>query len=172
MWPNPQLPPDLVTFTEEILNGKLNFFPVTLDEGRPYLYLNVFYTFDSIYLLCPSCKDMLKSQLEETQEKRFKHVVTYESRVLSSWYPLILNRSSHIYCLVFVLYKKNYFEQITVCSLDSNFEKDGYFYCSILLAIGVLGVPVTRKWEWETPITILWSGIMASTKAVRMKLSR
>ena len=101
-----------------------------------------------------------------------KYVVTYESKVLSSWYPLILNRSSHIYCLAFVLYKKNYFEQIAVCSLDSNFEKDGYFYCSILLAIGVLGVPVTRKWEWETPITILWSGIMASTKAVRMKLSR
>ena len=25
MWPNPQLPPDLVTFTEELLNGKLHF---------------------------------------------------------------------------------------------------------------------------------------------------
>ena len=25
MWPNPQLPADLVTFTEEILNGKLHF---------------------------------------------------------------------------------------------------------------------------------------------------
>ena len=25
MWPNPQFPPDLVTFTEEILNGKLHF---------------------------------------------------------------------------------------------------------------------------------------------------
>ena len=25
MWPNPQFPGDLVTFTEEILNGKLNF---------------------------------------------------------------------------------------------------------------------------------------------------
>ena len=25
MWPNPQLPGDLVTFTEEILNGKLHF---------------------------------------------------------------------------------------------------------------------------------------------------
>ena len=24
MWPNPQFPPDLVTFTEEILNGKLS----------------------------------------------------------------------------------------------------------------------------------------------------
>ena len=26
MWPNPQFPGDLVTFTEEILNGKLHFF--------------------------------------------------------------------------------------------------------------------------------------------------
>ena len=25
MWPNPQFPADLVTFTEEILNVKLNF---------------------------------------------------------------------------------------------------------------------------------------------------
>ena len=26
MWPNPQCPADLFTFTEEILNGKLHFF--------------------------------------------------------------------------------------------------------------------------------------------------
>ena len=26
MWPNPHFPADLVTFTEEILNGKLRFF--------------------------------------------------------------------------------------------------------------------------------------------------
>ena len=25
MWPNPQFPADLVTFTEEILNGKIHF---------------------------------------------------------------------------------------------------------------------------------------------------
>ena len=25
MWPNPQFPADLVTFTKEILNGKLHF---------------------------------------------------------------------------------------------------------------------------------------------------
>ena len=25
MWPNPQFPADLVTFTEEIVNGKLQF---------------------------------------------------------------------------------------------------------------------------------------------------
>ena len=27
MWPNPQKTPDLVTFTEEMLNGKLYFLP-------------------------------------------------------------------------------------------------------------------------------------------------
>ena len=26
MWPNPQFPADLVTFTEEILDGKTSFF--------------------------------------------------------------------------------------------------------------------------------------------------
>ena len=30
MWPDPQFPADLVTFTEEILNGKLYFFAVFL----------------------------------------------------------------------------------------------------------------------------------------------
>ena len=28
MWPNPQFPADLVTFTEETLDGKLHFFAV------------------------------------------------------------------------------------------------------------------------------------------------
>ena len=28
MWPNPQFPADLVTFTEEIPNGKLHFYAV------------------------------------------------------------------------------------------------------------------------------------------------
>ena len=28
MWPNPEFPADLVTFPENILNGKLHFFAV------------------------------------------------------------------------------------------------------------------------------------------------
>ena len=28
MWPNPQFPADLITFTDEILNGKLHFYAV------------------------------------------------------------------------------------------------------------------------------------------------
>ena len=38
MWPNPQFPADLVTFTEEILNGKLHF-----------LWSNCFENFRKIY---------------------------------------------------------------------------------------------------------------------------
>ena len=33
MWPNPQFPVDLVTFTEEILNGKLRFLCSVIDCG-------------------------------------------------------------------------------------------------------------------------------------------
>ena len=80
-----------------------------------------------------------------------KYVVTYESWILSSLIPLgiTLNRSSPVCCLVFVLHKKNYYEHIFVCSLHSNFKKDGYFSWLILLAMGVLGVPEAGKWGWE-----------------------
>ena len=33
MRPNPQFPADLITFTKEILNGKLHFFAVNLIES-------------------------------------------------------------------------------------------------------------------------------------------
>ena len=37
MWPNPQFTTDLLTFTEEILNGKLHFMcSVTNKYLRPY----------------------------------------------------------------------------------------------------------------------------------------
>ena len=44
MWPNPQFPDDLVTFTEEILNGKLYFCAVCVNVnnsafGTFYYYL-------------------------------------------------------------------------------------------------------------------------------------
>ena len=37
MWPNSQFPADLVTFTEEILNGKLQFFE-QCSESNPRIY--------------------------------------------------------------------------------------------------------------------------------------
>ena len=42
MWPNPQFPADLVTFTEEILNGKLHFLcgvPYYVRNGVHYEYV-------------------------------------------------------------------------------------------------------------------------------------
>ena len=33
MWPNPQFPADLVTFIEEILNGKLHFCAVNVNRN-------------------------------------------------------------------------------------------------------------------------------------------
>ena len=41
MWPNPQFPVDLVTFTEEILNGKLNFlYSVLKYDSFPFWWKN------------------------------------------------------------------------------------------------------------------------------------
>ena len=37
MWPNPQFPADLLTFTKEILNGKLHF----LCSDAAFVYLKV-----------------------------------------------------------------------------------------------------------------------------------
>ena len=50
MWPNPQFPADLVTFTEEILNGKLHFCAVQ----RSYLiqWIATFKIFYRILIIC------------------------------------------------------------------------------------------------------------------------
>ena len=39
MWPNPQIPSDLVTFTEEILNQKLHLCAVIVVIWRTYTHL-------------------------------------------------------------------------------------------------------------------------------------
>ena len=39
MWPNPQFPADLVTFTEKILNQKLFFRTGEVNESIPQKYL-------------------------------------------------------------------------------------------------------------------------------------
>ena len=41
MWPNPEFPADLVTFTEEILNGKLHSLCLKQSPGA-LLYQKVF----------------------------------------------------------------------------------------------------------------------------------
>ena len=35
MWPNPQFHADLVTFTEEVLNGKHDFLCIVLSKNTP-----------------------------------------------------------------------------------------------------------------------------------------
>ena len=42
MWPNPQFPPDLVTFTKEILDGKLHFLCSVSDVVIVRLSWNIF----------------------------------------------------------------------------------------------------------------------------------
>ena len=39
MWPNPQFPADLVTFTEEILNGKPHFLCIVSRKPLKFLEL-------------------------------------------------------------------------------------------------------------------------------------
>ena len=57
MWPNPQFPPDLITFTEQIFNAKLHFLCSQLNFDHVYgillIYLDIL-----IYLT------MLKSKIK------------------------------------------------------------------------------------------------------------
>ena len=55
MWPNPHFPADLVTFTEEILNGKLNLFFFLqwfFNESFPIHHYKLFSTLFHLYDLC------------------------------------------------------------------------------------------------------------------------
>ena len=52
MWPNPQFPPDLVTFTEEIPNGKLDFLCSVIAKFHAYRV-----SFDMITFLNSYVKD-------------------------------------------------------------------------------------------------------------------
>ena len=48
MWPNPEETADLITFTEEILNGKLNFLSSDFDLGKQKHAINTWKSFDPI----------------------------------------------------------------------------------------------------------------------------
>ena len=49
MWPNPEFPADLLTFTEESQNGKLHFFPGKGKECR-----------DESFIISPSLFEITK----------------------------------------------------------------------------------------------------------------
>ena len=66
MWPNPQETEDLVTFTEEILNGKLHFLrSVSFDEDRRYKTIIVHRLPISAYHHIVDFLDLLKKSLME-----------------------------------------------------------------------------------------------------------
>ena len=51
MWPNPKEAADLVTFTEEILNGKLHFL-CSLKDGQLTIFIkNGYYTYSYEYIV-------------------------------------------------------------------------------------------------------------------------
>ena len=53
MWPNPQFPVDLVTFTEEILNGKLHFLcSVSAHNFLKLSLLRGYFTVHSFDVIC------------------------------------------------------------------------------------------------------------------------
>ena len=64
MWPNPQFPPDLITFTEQIFNPKLHFLCSQLNFDQVYgillIYLDIL-----IYLT------MLKSKIKRSFDFSF-----------------------------------------------------------------------------------------------------
>ena len=51
MWPNPQIPADLITFTEEIYNGKLHFLLQWLDFRKLNFSVAVF-KFIEFFRIC------------------------------------------------------------------------------------------------------------------------
>ena len=75
MWQNPQETADLVTFTEEILNGKLQFCAV----------LDVFGMFcvRSIYVPCPGKTSEISFEVKENPEKK---IIALENLILSVFY--------------------------------------------------------------------------------------
>ena len=68
MWPNPQLPADLVTFTEEIFNGKLYFLCSALClTALAYEFKETPITYFDLL----SCFRFLQSRLLESYLKSF-----------------------------------------------------------------------------------------------------
>ena len=53
MWPNPQFPVDLVTFTEEILDEKLHFFCSVGLKQSGYIKHNILQSINKLHIVCP-----------------------------------------------------------------------------------------------------------------------
>ena len=66
MWPNPQVPADLVTFNEEVLNGKFNLLRSVLSH---LLMENLVFLCSVIYYL----RYHLRYILNDDLEKKMRH---------------------------------------------------------------------------------------------------
>ena len=62
MWQNPQFPADLVTFTEEILNGKLPFYAVTVDCYHDWIFVSFDYGYYKRYHMIQLSSDTFSSR--------------------------------------------------------------------------------------------------------------
>ena len=86
MWPNPQETADLVTFTEEILNGKRHFLCSVSFETRNIKI--VYYGLETITSLAPKIWDLVTQKIKDSE-----NINTFKSNIKLSKpndYPSIL----------------------------------------------------------------------------------
>ena len=67
MWPNPQFPADLITFTEEILNGKLRFCAVMEVAEQSWSFKKIFEDFISSQRILKNWEWNLAYELSDEQ---------------------------------------------------------------------------------------------------------
>ena len=97
MWPNPQFPADLVTFTEEIVNGKLHFLcSAGFSPAQQTCFAGEFSK------LGPSkCKNEVSSTLISNSLSYYLKAVT--------GFVLFYSSSKHCYVVLFLLLRKMHF---------------------------------------------------------------
>ena len=95
MWPNPLETPDLVTFTEEILNGKLHFLcSEDLVVYKPVAYKKAVHIPDTKYSSV-HCRSLLFNKVvEHFGLLLLRIILTNLSLVDTVWLPLSLNIKS------------------------------------------------------------------------------
>ena len=118
MWPNPQETPDLVTYTEKILNGKLPLFCWT--TAFP---VNIHFAFQDAFKASLRCSQdvFARCLLEDVLKMSCKHVLKASWRRLGRWKIVKLKKS--LRRLQDVLENKKYllgvwniFQKLHLCS--------------------------------------------------------
>ena len=108
MWPNPQETAGLVTFTEEILNGKLNFFAVTWISFDLYTAKKLKFFIKDFFSKCDQIRrkvrvwsHLLKKSLMEnfifcSVIVQFKSIFYFLPKVSSILQKLLENSAKHL----------------------------------------------------------------------------